>query len=71
MLVLSRRKGQKIIERRIWTPTGELFDEKDTWITRQMKWIKKFDKRFNYPVTINPILLYLGVAFGILGIMLS
>lgn len=53
------------------SPTGELFDEGDSWITRQLKWIKNLDKGLSYPVTINPILLYLGVACGILGVLLS
>lgn len=53
------------------SPTGELFNENDSWITRQIKWMKKFDKSYSYPVTINPILLWLGVLSGIAGIFLS
>jgi hypothetical protein len=53
------------------SPTGELFDEKDSWVTRQIKWMKNFDKTCTYPVRINPILLWLGVLSGIAGIFLS
>lgn len=52
------------------SPTGELFDVNDRWITRQVKWMKNFDN-FSYPVTINPILLWLGVLSGIAGIVLG
>ena len=53
------------------SPTGELFDANDGWITRQVKWMKKFDKSFSYPVSINPILLWSGVLCGIAGIVLG
>jgi hypothetical protein len=53
------------------SPTGELFDANDRWITRQVKWMKNFDKSFSYPVTINPILLWLGVLSGIADIVLG
>jgi hypothetical protein len=53
------------------SPTGELFDANDRWITRQVKWMKNFDNNFSYPVTINPILLWLGVFSGIAGIVLG
>jgi hypothetical protein len=31
------------------SPTGELFNENDSWITSQIKWMKKFGKSYSYP----------------------
>jgi hypothetical protein len=54
-------------------PTGEFIDPDDFWLVTQWKWIQRSLRRGQYatPVTISPILLYLGVLLSVVGIALS
>ena len=54
-------------------PTGSRIDPHDAWVVTQWKWIQRAlrQERYATPVTINPILLYLGIVLSIVGIALS
>jgi len=54
-------------------PTGAFTDPHDAWIVTQWKWIQRYLRQGRYatPVTINPILLYLGMLLSVVGIGLS
>ena len=53
------------------SPPTELVDKGDYWIIQQWKWIRTFDKNQTYPVSINPILLWAGVVFAVIGILIA
>ncbi len=55
-------------------PTGEFIDPDDFWWVTQWKWIQRslsHQGQHATPVTINPILLYLGILLSVVGIVLS
>jgi hypothetical protein len=54
-------------------PTGSLIDPHDTWVVTQWKWIQRSRRQGQYatPVTITPILFYLGILLSVVGIALS
>jgi hypothetical protein len=54
-------------------PTGEFIDPDDCWWVTQWKWIQRSLRQGQYatPVTINPIMLYLGIFLSVVGIALS
>ena len=55
------------------TPTGGFIDPDDVWWVSQWKWIQRALRQGPHatPVTINPILLYLGLLLSVIGIALS
>jgi hypothetical protein len=54
-------------------PTGGFIDPHDFWWVTQWKWIQRYLRQGQYatPVTINPLLLYLGMFLSVMGIALS
>jgi len=55
------------------TPTGGCIDPDDVWWVSQWKWIQRTLRQGPHatPVTINPILLSLGMVLSVIGIALS
>lgn len=56
------------------SPSKDFIDPNDSWFEQQRKWIQRFRKQsdgYSMTVTVNPILLYSGLALSILGILLS
>ena len=55
------------------TPLGAFIDAHDPWWITQWKWIQRalMQEPSGSPVTINPILFYLGILFSVVGIALS
>ena len=51
------------------TPTGSRIDPHDTWVVTQWKWIQRAlrQEQEATPVTINPILFYLGILLSVIG----
>ena len=51
------------------TPTGSRIDPHDPWVVTQWKWIQRAlrQEQDATPVTINPILLYLGILLSVIG----
>ena len=51
------------------TPTGSRIDPHDPWVVTQWKWIQRAlrQEQDATPVTINPILFYLGILLSIIG----
>jgi hypothetical protein len=51
------------------TPTGARIDPHDAWVVTQGKWIQRALRREQEatPVTINPILFYLGILLSVIG----
>ena len=51
------------------TPTGSRIDPHDTWVVTQWQWIQRAlrQEQDATPVTINPILFYLGILLSVIG----
>src|SRR6187402_3554476 len=51
------------------TPTGLRIDPHDTWVVTQWKWLQRAlrQEQEATPVTINPILFYLGILLSVIG----
>ena len=51
------------------TPTGSRIDPHDAWVVTQWKWIQRAIRQEEdaTPVTINPILFYLGILLSVVG----
>ena len=51
------------------TPTGSRIDPHDPWVVTQWKWIQRAlrQEQDATPVTINPILFYLGILLSVIG----
>ena len=51
------------------TPTGSRIDPHDPWVVTQWQWIQRAlrQKQDATPVTINPILFYLGILLSVIG----
>jgi hypothetical protein len=55
------------------TPTGDFIDPDDFRVVTQWKWLKRWLRHGQYatPVTVNPLLLYLGILLSVIGIALT
>ena len=51
------------------TPTGSRIDPHDPWVVTQWKWIQRAlrQEQDAAPVTINPLLFYLGILLSVIG----
>ena len=51
------------------TPTGSRIDPHDPWVVTQWQWIQRAlrQEQDATPVTINPILFYLGILLSVIG----
>ena len=51
------------------TPTGSRIDPHDPWVVTQWKWIQRAIRQEQdaTPVTINPLLFYLGILLSVIG----
>ena len=51
------------------TPTGSRIDPHDTWVVTQWQWIQRAlrQEQDATPVTINPLLFYLGILLSVIG----
>jgi hypothetical protein len=54
-------------------PTGAWINPQDSWVITHWEWIKRALRLENSatPVTVHPVLFYLGVLLSVIGIALS